>query len=173
MTGETNIQEKEIEAISVTLDEIEDAIRGLNAMRDTFMQLSKNEGFMSMVSNDVENAIKVANAMDEDLATAIKSMKFLHGAMKVNGLTEMSGIQDTNLGMDRNKNTPLTADELRKMDGKPVWCVGYGISLWFIVVVSDEEEEDGTIPFWVNEPVGEEWDYIDYGKEWLAYRQEI
>lgn len=55
-----------------------------------------------------------------------------------------------------NRNEPLTLDELRKMDGEPVWCVSLGAELsrgngWYIGVNN--------------------WFMNGYGKTWLAYRQ--
>ena len=54
------------------------------------------------------------------------------------------------------KIEPLTLDELRKMDGEPVWCVSLGAELsrgngWYIGVNN--------------------WFMNGYGKTWLAYRQ--
>ena len=54
------------------------------------------------------------------------------------------------------KVEPLTLDELRKMDGEPVWCVSLGAELsrgegWYIGVNN--------------------WYMSGYGKTWLAYRQ--
>ena len=63
------------------------------------------------------------------------------------------------------KVEPLTLDELRKMDGEPVWVVwpdGRIKSQWFIVGST----------FWIDMFV--EWDgkiSYDYGKTWMAYRQ--
>lgn len=77
---------------------------------------------------------------------------------------------------ESNENLPLTADEMRNMDGKPVWCVDskLNFSLWMIVVVDEEpDEEYGVLSFRAEEPIGEIWDGDDYGKEWLAYRQEF
>ena len=64
----------------------------------------------------------------------------------------------------QERNTPLTLDELRKMDGEPVWVQSPGIpeyGRWAIV-----------------EGVGENCLFLhddftchDYGKTWLAYRQ--
>ena len=57
---------------------------------------------------------------------------------------------------DTKKVEPLTLDELRKMDGEPVWCVSLGAELsrgngWYIGVNN--------------------WFMNGYGKTWLAYRQ--
>ena len=64
----------------------------------------------------------------------------------------------------QERNTPLTLDELRKMDGEPVWVQSPGVpeyGRWAIV-----------------EGVGENCLFLrddftchDYGKTWLAYRQ--
>lgn len=55
-----------------------------------------------------------------------------------------------------NRNEPLTLNELRKMDGEPVWCVSLGAKLsrgdgWYIGVNN--------------------WYMGGYGKKWMAYRQ--
>ena len=65
---------------------------------------------------------------------------------------------------DVGRNEPLTLDELRKMDGEPVWVQSPGVP------------EYGR---WANvEGVGENCLFLhddftchDYGKTWLAYRQ--
>ena len=72
----------------------------------------------------------------------------------------LEDVTDKNVG----KNEPLTLDELRKMDGKPVWVQSPGVpeyGRWAIV-----------------EGVGENCLFLrndftchDYGKTWLAYRQ--
>lgn len=61
-------------------------------------------------------------------------------------------------------NEPLTLDELRKMDGEPVWVQSPGIpeyGRWAIVEGAGENclflHDDFTCH--------------DYGKSWLAYRQ--
>ena len=69
------------------------------------------------------------------------------------------------LRAQQEPNTPLTPDELRQMDGEPVWVVwpdGRIKSQWFIVGST----------FWIDMFV--EWDGTlskDYGKTWLAYSQ--
>ena len=72
----------------------------------------------------------------------------------------LEDVTDKNVG----KNKPLTLDELRKMDGEPVWVQSPGVpeyGRWAIV-----------------EGVGENCLFLhddftchDYGKTWLAYRQ--
>ena len=59
-------------------------------------------------------------------------------------------------------NKSLTMDELRKMDGEPVWIVAGDVSWWDIVSFSVQD--------WLYLARGEELRYSRYG-EWLAYRQ--
>ena len=65
---------------------------------------------------------------------------------------------------EQQSNDPLTLDELRQMDGEPVWVVrldGRLKSRWHIVGSS----------LWIE--MFTEWDGAfspDYGKTWLAYR---
>ena len=65
---------------------------------------------------------------------------------------------------DVGKNAPLTLDELREMDGEPVWVQSPGVpeyGRWAIVEGAGENclflHDDFTCH--------------DYGKTWLAYRQ--
>ena len=60
------------------------------------------------------------------------------------------------------KVEPLTLDELRKMDGEPVWIVAGDVSWWDLVSFSVQD--------WLYLTRGEELRYSRYG-EWLAYRQ--
>ena len=60
------------------------------------------------------------------------------------------------------ENQPLTLDELRKMDGEPVWIVAGDVSWWDIVSFSVQD--------WLYLAREEELRYSRYG-EWLAYRQ--
>ena len=53
-------------------------------------------------------------------------------------------------------NDPLTLDELRKMDGEPVWLVNQNGGRW--VIMSGAYLWDSR-------------KNADYGKTWLAYRQ--
>lgn len=63
------------------------------------------------------------------------------------------------------KVEPLTLDELRKMDGEPVWVVWPDLrihSQWFIV---------GSV-FWIEMFVEDDGTLLSgYGNRWLAYRQ--
>lgn len=60
---------------------------------------------------------------------------------------------------DEPPNPPLTLDELREMDGEPVWLKGNGLNQWYIFAGLSL---DG-IPFFTPE--------IGYGKQWTAYRR--
>ena len=63
-------------------------------------------------------------------------------------------------------NEPLTLDELRGMDGEPVWVVCGIYADWRIQEFIDEGAYKGFIKFSDRsaEPIS------DYGKNWLAYR---
>ena len=72
-----------------------------------------------------------------------------------------------------NRNEPLTLDELRKMDGEPVFLVDLVHKsdpivpdLWGGWIVFTKHDQNGFIPrgggFFSND---------GYGKTWLAYRQ--
>ena len=58
-------------------------------------------------------------------------------------------------GKDVGKNEPLTLDELREMDGEPVWLVNQNGGRW--VIMSGAYLWDSR-------------KNADYGKTWLAYR---
>ena len=66
----------------------------------------------------------------------------------------------------RDKNPPLTLEELREMDGEPVWIIPMrgsgGFCTWMLV---DAEYE------LCREAHGEMAVFEDYGKTWLAYRR--
>ena len=57
---------------------------------------------------------------------------------------------------DAGKNEPLTLDELREMDGEPVWLVNQNGGRWVIM---------SGVYLWNSRK------NADYGKTWLAYRQ--
>lgn len=68
------------------------------------------------------------------------------------------------------ENEPLTLDELRKMDGEPIWvCFIDGVVMrddgWFILAFLNESQSilEGKHPVYKNLEV--------YGKTWMAYRQ--
>lgn len=67
--------------------------------------------------------------------------------------------------VEAEKNEPLTLDELRQMDGEPVWCQDKqrpALSCWGVVYVN---WADGYVNGFAN-------DYVlhDLGVRWLAYR---
>ena len=63
---------------------------------------------------------------------------------------------------DARKNDPLTLDELRQMDGEPIYIVYGDVAWWDIVSFSAQD--------WLYLAREEELRYSRYG-EWLAYRQ--
>ena len=62
----------------------------------------------------------------------------------------------------QKRNTPLTLDELRKMNGEPVYIVDGDVAWWDIVSFS--------LQGWLYLVKGKQLRYSRYG-EWLAYRQ--
>ena len=63
---------------------------------------------------------------------------------------------------EQERNEPLTLDELRKMDGEPIYIVYGDVAWWDIVSFSAQD--------WLYLAREEELRYSRYG-EWLAYRQ--
>ena len=82
----------------------------------------------------------------------------LHGCAVLNAaadrLTELSAPPP---------NPPLTLEELREMDGEPVWVEGYGIGCYDIFCGIST---DGMVQFYLPALPAD-----SYGKTWLAYRR--
>lgn len=75
--------------------------------------------------------------------------------------------QDAISAMNRRAqpdNAPLTLEELRGMEGEPVWVEVLGDKAWWIVIRSAERGKLTT-------DYGGWFDFKDYGKTWLAYRR--
>ena len=69
---------------------------------------------------------------------------------------------------DFYRNDPLSWDELRQMEGKPVWIIdANNKGRWYLVKAIDEEAI--FTDFWGNSGIGYP---KDYGKSWQAYRKE-
>ena len=68
---------------------------------------------------------------------------------------------------EMRKNDPLTWDELKQMEGKPVWVENKFYKKWLIAYQINENDIifDGN-GFYTQAFV------IDYGKSWQAYRKE-
>lgn len=62
---------------------------------------------------------------------------------------------------EAEENKPLTLDELREMDGEPVWCVCGDMAEWMLV--GKEDCEGRRYIF----------DFSNYGEMWLAYRRKL
>lgn len=64
-------------------------------------------------------------------------------------------------------NEPLTLDELREMNGEPVWVVPIGKCKWatrqWCVLTADEALIPGVDHWW--------WSFEGYGETWIAYRR--
>ena len=69
----------------------------------------------------------------------------------------------------QERNDPITMDELRKMDGEPVWVCFNGVIVredgWFIIT----ETEKCEVLLKGKASVYKSFEY--YGKTWMAYRQ--
>ena len=105
-----------------------------------------------------EEAIKVLRTESVEIGgNAVSVCRFLEALdMAISALRQQETVT--------NRNEPLTMDELRKMDGEPVWVQSPGIpeyGRWAIVEGAGENclflHDDFTCH--------------DYGKTWLAYRQ--
>lgn len=108
-----------------------------------------------------EEAIKVLRTESVELGgNAVSVCRFLEALdMAVKALEDVT---DKNVG----KNEPLTLDELRQMDGEPVWVQSPGVpeyGRWAIV------EEVGENCLFLHD----DFTCHDYGKTWLAYRQKL
>ena len=76
--------------------------------------------------------------------------------------------------IEQMKNQPLTWDELRQMEGKPVWIEHLcGVLRWGVIddLFYDRKEEKTKIRFGTRHGFLE-WDKDDQGKAWQAYRKE-
>ena len=79
----------------------------------------------------------------------------------------------TQMTLDMNRNIPLTWDELKQMEGKPVWFEGYAGNFWCIVREM-QKNSDGTEDVIFDGPHGMTGVGHDdqYGDKWQAYRKE-
>ena len=100
---------------------------------------------MGMTTKEAIEAIKCNwpdsryTILREALGMAISALRQQETVTKCNGLNE-----------------PLTLDELREMDGEPVWLVNQNGGRWVIM---------SGVYLWNSRK------NADYGKTWLAYRQ--
>ena len=97
-----------------------------------------------------EEAIKVLRTESIELGGSVPSVCRFWEALDI----AISALRQQECVGEANK--ALTLDELRQMDGEPVWCVSLGAELsrgngWYIGVNN--------------------WFMNGYGKTWLAYRQ--
>ena len=106
-----------------------------------------------------EEAIKVLRTESVEIGGNAVSVCRFWDALDI-AIKSLEDVPDKDVG----KNEPLTLDELRQMDGEPVWVQSPGVpeyGRWAIV-----------------EGVGENCLFLhddftchDYGKTWIAYRQ--
>ena len=79
---------------------------------------------------------------------------------------------------DFYQNEPLSWDELRQMEGKPVWVEGnhgciWGQKAWSLILLDSENDD---IVICINTDNGVHYEFAigqeDYGTDWQAYRKE-
>lgn len=82
------------------------------------------------------------------------------------------------LGKEDAEANPLTLDELRKMDGQPVWIKQLkDLSVcdigWALMDICPDQEKKpyGIRVWWPGSEVADEPSEEDYGKTWIAYRR--
>ena len=81
---------------------------------------------------------------------------------------ELTADRDTS--PETEKNEPLTLEELRQMDGEPVWveplgaACGSGEAWKRYGIINGEKVDVPGVDYW-------HWWLKHYGKEWLAYRR--
>lgn len=108
----------------------------------------------------VDNLMEAYDAMARDLDARTKQVRRLQA--------ENASLR-ARKEQERERNNPLKLDELRKMDGEPVWCVSTlnEQSEWAILKVTEMSKT------WFIAMAGASCGYGDkdtYGKTWLAYR---
>ena len=106
-----------------------------------------------------EEAIKVLRTESIELGgNAVSVCRFLEALdMAVKALEDVT---DKDVG----KNEPLTLDELRKMDGEPVWVQSPGVPEYGRWAIAEGVGENCLF-------LHDDFTCHDYGKTWLAYRQ--
>lgn len=109
----------------------------------------------------------MARAIDADKLLRDLTYDFtgkpLHGNMK----TTMANIRAIILAQPTltQPNEPLTLDELREMDGKPVWIFRFEDGSGWRATVRIGKDR-------ANADYGAYFMLSDYGKTWLAYRRQ-
>lgn len=107
--------------------------------------------------------------MSTDEATGVlRGLKMMVGTVA----NEALDIAISALHRAQPANEPLTLEELRGMDGEPVWVADSrsGSSAW--MQYAYEEAAYDLIAFWeFGSEVESAYCALDYGKTWLAYRR--
>ena len=108
-----------------------------------------------------EEAIKVLLTESVEISGNVAIVARFLAALKmsVNALTEQQNVTDTDVG----KNDPLTLDELRQMDGEPVWVNHYNGGEWVTVHWNRYDHISTSFKAVLRSE--------EYGGRWLAYRQ--
>lgn len=113
-----------------------------------------------------EEAIKVLRTESVEIGGNAVSVARWMTALDV-AIKALEDVTDKNVG----KNEPLTLDELRKMDGEPVWCEIYIKGQPSFYGIVHGENVTGFIPG-DDKPANLAITNVGaYGLAWLAYRQ--
>ncbi len=70
---------------------------------------------------------------------------------------------------EAEKNEPLTLEELREIDGEPVWVTELSIGIGYWALIMDDATYDGLYLTRATK-FSDYGSYALYGKTWLAYR---
>ena len=83
-------------------------------------------------------------------------------------------VYESTLAMEVSPNDPLTLEELREMDGDPVWVQpakpgGKIPALWMLLECTSKDKD--LYLFTPPSGIAQGYKGADYGKTWLAYRR--
>lgn len=139
-----------IELAKFQPEEIDEAIEGLDGLRDIIAPVLRRINGDGMGEQDVQQFIRQLT-------------------LAKHALIAMGGFLETGMKMvQASSNAPLTLEELREMDGEPVWIIPMrgsgGFETWMLVDAKYEL---------CREAHGEMAVFENCGKTWLAYRRRL
>lgn len=115
--------------------------------------------------------------IDNDCDTRLRkldALEYLKKLKRIEAKIEKIAIGNVEDTLSKMDNPPLTWDELKTMEGKPVWLERtekYCVPRWAIVdeIYKWDSIDDSTV---IMQPEDEELFLSDLGKSWQAYRKE-
>lgn len=135
-----------IELAKFQPEEIDEAIEGLDGLRDIIAPVLRRINGDGMGEQDVRQFIRQLT-------------------LAKHALIAMGGFFETGMKMvQASSNAPLTLAELREMDGEPVWVISPDYVFepcWMLVML----RHDFVMANW------QFCDFREYGKTWLAFRR--